>query len=200
MKARVAVIYYSATGHVHQLANALADGAEQAGAEVRLRRVVELAHADAISANPAWAAHHEATSEDVGEATNADLEWANAFAFGSPTRYGNMSAQLKQFIDGTGQLWAAGRLADKLATSFTSAQNAHGGLESTLLAINNTFYHWGAIIVPPGYTGEAVFEAGGNPYGASFPSAGGGSGVADAALAAARHQGARLAEFAQRLG
>lgn len=200
MKARVAVIYYSATGNVHQLAHAMAHGAEEAGAEVRLRRVPELAHADAISSNPAWAAHHEATSEHIGEATNADLEWANAFAFGSPTRYGNMSAQLKQFIDQTGQLWAAGKLADKLATSFTSAQNTHGGLESTILAINNTFYHWGAIIVPPGYTSEAVFEAGGNPYGASFPSAGGTSSVAKAALAAARHQGARLAEFAQRLG
>ena len=200
MKAKVAVIYYSATGNVHQLAVAVAEGAAEAGADVRLRRVPELAHTDVITANPAWSAHHEATFEDVVEATNADLEWANAFAFGSPTRYGNMSAQLKHFIDGTGQLWAAGRLADKLATSFTSAQNVHGGLESTILSINNTFYHWGSIIVPTGYTGEAVFEAGGNPYGASYPSSGASSEVAEAALAAARHQGARLAEFTQRLG
>lgn len=200
MSARIAVIYYSATGNVHDLAMAVTEGAQSAGAEVRLRRVPELAAEDTISSNPAWAAHRDATSESVELATHADLEWANGFAFGTPARYGNATAELKHFIDSTASLWAAGKLADKLATSFVSAQNTHGGLESTILALNNTFYHWGSIIVPPGYTSEAVFEAGGNPYGASYPSAGAATGVADAALAAARHQGARLAEFAQRLG
>ncbi|MEI6447736.1 MAG: NAD(P)H:quinone oxidoreductase [Actinomycetes bacterium] len=200
MSASIAVIYYSATGNVHQLAEAVAEGAQGVGAEVRLRRVPELSTAEAIAANPAWQAHSDATSEHVEVATLADLEWANGYAFGTPTRYGNMAAPLKQFIDSTGQLWASGKLANKVATSFVSTQNQHGGAESTALALNNTFYHWGAIIVPPGYTDERVFGAGGNPYATSYPSGGGGGPIGDFHLDAARHQGARLAEYAQRLG
>jgi NAD(P)H dehydrogenase (quinone) len=200
MSARIAVIYYSATGHVHQLAGALAEGAEGAGAEVRLRRVPELAHASAIAANPAWKAHQDATSDETPEAALGDLEWARGFAFGTPTRYGNVAAELKHFIDSTGQLWAAGKLADKVATSFGSSQNPHGGMETTLLALNNTFYHWGSIIIPPGYTDERVFGAGGNPYGASLSSSFSTPEMTEAALEAARHQGERLTMFAQRLG
>ena len=200
MSARIAVVYYSATGNVHQMAEAVAEGASSAGAEVRLRRVPELAPVEAIAANPAWQAHHEAISDHIEEAKVSDLEWANGFAFGTPTRYGNVAAQLKQFIDATGPLWAAGKLANKVATSFCSAQNQHGGLESTILALNNTFYHWGSIIVPPGYTEERVFAAGGNPYGTSYPSATADGSVTAAILAAATYQGERLVEFAQRLG
>ena len=200
MSARIAVIYYSATGNVHKLAKGIAEGAESAGAEVRLRRVAELASDQSIAAHPAWAAHSDTTSEDVVVASNADLEWANGFAFGSPARFGNIAAPLKQFIDETSELWAAGKLANKLVTSFTSGQNIHGGLESTLLALNNSFYHWGSIIVPPGYTSESVFAAGGNPYGTSYPSTNDVPELAEAALQAARQQGARLTEFAQRLG
>jgi NAD(P)H dehydrogenase (quinone) len=200
MSARIAVIYYSATGNVHRMAESLAEGAASAGAEVRLRRAPELAPVETIAANPAWQAHHQAVSEDVQEAVVGDLEWANGFAFGTPTRYGNIAAQLAHFIDSTGQLWAAGKLADKVATSFVSAQNQHGGLETTILALNNTFYHWGSIIIPLGYTDEAVFSAGGNPYGASYPSATTDEAVTQAALAASAYQGKRLVEFAQRLG
>jgi NAD(P)H dehydrogenase (quinone) len=123
-----------------------------------------------------------------------DLRWADGFAFGSPTRFGNVSAQLKQFLDMTGPLWAAGELADKPATAFTSAINRHGGNESTLLALYNTMHHWGAIVVAPGYTADAVAAAGGNPYGTAHPSDGGPPG--ELSLAAARHQGARLAQIA----
>ena len=200
MSARIAVIYYSATGNVHRMAEALAEGATSAGAELRLRRAPELAPVEAIAANPAWHAPHQAVSDDVQEAVVGDLEWANGFAFGTPTRYGNVAAQLKQFIDSTGQLWAAGKLADKVATSFVSAQNQHGGLETTILALNNTFYHWGSIIIPMGYTDEVVFSAGGNPYGTSYPSATTDGAVSEAALAASAYQGKRLVEFAQRLG
>src|SRR5918998_981414 len=84
--------------------------------------------------------------------TSHDLCWADGLAFGSPTRFGNISAQLKQFLDLTGPLWFAGELANKVATGFTSAGNIHGGNESTLLALYNTLYHWGAIVVAPGYT------------------------------------------------
>ncbi|HEU5155724.1 MAG TPA: NAD(P)H:quinone oxidoreductase [Streptosporangiaceae bacterium] len=192
----VAVIYYSSTGNVHALAEAVAEGAAATGAEVRLRRVAELAPAEAIDSNPAWRAHLDATAH-IPEATHDDLRWADAYAFGTPTRYGNVSSQLKQFLDTTASLWAAGELSDKPATGFTSAVNRHGGNESTLLALYNTLHHWGAIVVAPGYTHEAFSRAGGNPYGTAHPSSAGAPG--EHVLAAARHQGERLARIAERL-
>ncbi len=189
----VAVIYYSATGNVHALAEAVASGAADAGAQVRLRRVAELAPAEAIDSRPEWRAHVDATSA-IPVATNDDIQWADGLALGSPTRFGNVSAQLKQFLDSTGPLWAAGELADKVGTGFASATNRHGGNESTLLALYNTFHHWGTIVVAPGYTDQAVTDAGGNPYGTTHPSSEGPP--TSAALAAARYQGRRLATIA----
>jgi NAD(P)H dehydrogenase (quinone) len=125
-----------------------------------------------------------------------DLVWADAYAFGTPTRFGTPAAQLKQFIDQAGGLWREGVLADKPVTAFTSAYNRHGGSEATILALGNVFYHWGALIVPPGFTDASIYAAGGNPYGAV---ATGGEGADAAALAAARYQGQRLANFAVRL-
>lgn len=188
--AKVAVIYYSATGNVHSIAEAVAEGAAGAGAQVRLRRAAELAPVEAIDSNPAWRAHVDAAA-DVQVATNDDIRWADGLAFGSPTRFGNVSAQLKQFLDSTGPLWAAGELANKVATGFTSAGNRHGGNESTLIALYNTMHHWGAIVVAPGYTDQSIYQAGGNPYGVSHPSLGGPPG--NDVLAAARYQGRRLA-------
>ncbi|MET9433660.1 NAD(P)H:quinone oxidoreductase [Streptomyces sp. NPDC006551] len=196
MSVKVAVVYYSATGNVHELAQAVAEGAEKAGAEVRLRRVPELAPDAAIDSNPAWRAHVDATG-DVEIATLDDLEWADAYALGSPTRFGNVAAQLKQFIDTTGGLWQQGVMADKPATAFTSAHNVHGGNESTLLALYNTFHHWGSVIVSPGYTDPAVYAAGGNPYGTAHPGANGTP--EEDTLRAARYQGERLAKIAKRL-
>lgn len=164
---KLAVIYYSATGTNHEVANAFADVAKSAGAEVRVRRVAELAPEEAIAQNEQWKAHVEAT-KDVPVASNDDLAWADAIIFGTPTRYGNVAAQMKQFLDGTGPLWAEGKLVNKVVAGFTSAQNPHGGQESTLLALYNTMYHWGSIIVPLGYTDPANFQAGGNPYGVSL--------------------------------
>lgn len=194
MATKIAVIYYSATGSVHRLAVAVAEGAESVGADVRLRQVPELAAPEAIAQNPAWKAHRDATADTVETAVLADLTAVDGLAFGTPTRFGNPSAQLKQFIDQTGSLWFEGRLADKAVTTFTSAVNAHGGQESTILALNNVFYHWGCILVPPGYTDDSVFAAGGNPYGIGWPAGMDGNKPDDAALAAARHQGKRLAE------
>ncbi|MEU6388083.1 NAD(P)H:quinone oxidoreductase [Streptomyces sp. NPDC046939] len=198
MSVRVAVIYYSATGNVHQLARAVAEGATAANAEVRLRRVHELAPDTAIDANPAWRAHVDSTKNEVEEATLEDLEWATAYAFGSPTRFGNVASQLKQFIDLTGGQWQAGVFHNKPATTFTSAMNRHGGQESTILSLNNVLYHWGCLIVPPGYTDPLLFAAGGNPYGTSWAS-GGGETPDEATLEAARYQGRHLADIAQRL-
>ncbi len=163
---KLAVIYYSSTGTNYQMARAAEEAAKEAGAEVRLRRVAELAPDEAIDQNPAWRAHVEAT-QDVPEASLDDLDWADAYIFGTPTRFGNVAAQMKQFMDTAGPLWGQGKLANKVVAGFTSAQNPHGGQESTLLALYNTFHHWGSIIAAPGYTGQAVFAAGGNPYGVS---------------------------------
>ncbi|MEV6138282.1 NAD(P)H:quinone oxidoreductase [Nocardia sp. NPDC051990] len=198
MTVKVAVIYYSATGSVHALAQAVAAGATSAGAEVRLRRVAELAPDSAIDQNPQWRRHADAATS-IPEAALEDLAWADAFAFGTPTRFGTPAAQLKQFIDQAGALWREGKLADKPVTAFTSAFNRHGGSEATLLALGNVFYHWGSLIVPPGFTDPAVYAAGGNPYGTSFVSGPTGNGPDSEALGAARYQGRRLAEIAIRL-
>jgi NAD(P)H dehydrogenase (quinone) len=194
MSARIAVIHYSSTGHVHRLAEALAEGAQQAGAEVRLRRVAELAPPQAVAANPAWAAHAAAVA-GIPIADHDDLRWADGYAFGTPSRFGTPAAQLKQFIDTTGGLWGQGVLTDKPVTAFTSADNPHGGMEATILSLSNVFHHWGAVLVPPGYSDPAVAAAGGNPYGAAYASNGRGAELAHV-LAAARHQGARLARYA----
>ncbi|TDD16540.1 NAD(P)H:quinone oxidoreductase [Kribbella turkmenica] len=192
---KVAVIYYSATGTVHSLAVAAADGAEKAGATVRLRKVRESAPETAVAANPAWEQHARDTL-DVVEATLDDVAWADVVLFGTPTRYGTPAAQLNAFIDTTGPLWQQGQLADKVYTAFSASGTAHGGQESTILALSNVFYHWGGIIVPPGYTDSIQYRSG-NPYGTSHVSGEGPPG--DLALEAARHQARRAVETATAL-
>ena len=193
--AHVAVIYYSATGNLHPLAHALADGAASEGAEVRLRHVEELASELLISQNQHWG-RHRSEVEDEPVATLDDLEWADGVAFGTPTRFGNVAAQLKQFMDQAGRLWQEGKLADRVGTSFTASMTAHGGQESTILALNNTLYHWGMVILPLGYTVSEVFAAGGNPYGTSFTSGKTVHGPNATSLAVAGYQGQRLARYA----
>jgi NAD(P)H dehydrogenase (quinone) len=192
---KVAVIYYSSTGNVHALAIAAAEGAEKAGAEVRLRRVAELAPSAAISANPAWGQHLQDTA-NVAEASLDDLAWADAALFGTPTRYGSPASQLRSFIDATSSLWREGKLADKVYSAFTASGTAHGGQESTLLSLGNTFYHWGGIIVPPGYTDPVQFKLG-NPYGTSHVA--GGGPPDDVVLEAARFQARRVVDTAAAL-
>ena len=165
---KVAVIYYSATGITYQMAQAAVEAAGEAGAEVRLRKVRELAPDEAIRSNSGWHAHRMET-QDVPEAQLDDLSWADVVIFGTPTRYGVMAAQLKQFIDTTGPLWAQGALANKVYSGFTSTATLHGGQEATLLSLYTVFYHWGGIVVTPGYTDPSQFVAG-NPYGASHTS------------------------------
>jgi NAD(P)H dehydrogenase (quinone) len=192
---KAAVIYYSATGTVHALAEAVAEGAEKAGAEVRLRKVRELAPASAIDVNPAWGAHLRETA-DVPEAALDDLAWADVVLFGTPSRFGTPASQLKAFIDTAGPLWQQGRLADKVYAAFTASSTAHGGQESTLLSLSNVFYHWGGIMVPPGYTDPVQFRSG-NPYGTSHVA--GGGPPDDVALEAARYQARRAVDIAAAL-
>ncbi|WP_433521307.1 NAD(P)H:quinone oxidoreductase [Nocardia pseudovaccinii] len=193
------VAYYSATGSVYRLAQAVKDGAESAGAEVRLRRAAELAPPEAIESNPDWAKHHGEIELEVPTVSLDDLEWADGYAFGTPTRYGAPAAQLKQFLDTAGSLWQEGKLADKPVTAFVSSAEKHGGQEATILSLNNVFYHWGCLILPLGYTDDIVYAAGGNPYGTSWP-AGFPSAMPDeTVLACAHYQGRRLVEFARAL-
>ena len=196
MSPRLLVAYYSSTGSVHRLAEAVRAGAEESGAEVRLRRVAELAPPSAIASNPAWTAHVEQT-HDVPVATLGDLEWADGYAFGTPSRYGAPAAQLKQFLDTASPLWHEGKLADKPVTTFVSSAEQHGGQESTILSLTNVFYHWGCVILPLGYTDDVVYAAGGNPYGTSWPAGFPSTMPDEAVLACARYQGSRLARFAR---
>ncbi|UYM04318.1 NAD(P)H:quinone oxidoreductase [Solicola gregarius] len=190
------IVYYSSTGSVHALAEAAAEGAEKAGARVRLRKVAELAPAEAIAEHDHWQAHVERTN-DVAEVRIEDVEWADAVLFGTPTRYGMVASQLKQFIDSTGSSWREGRLADKVYGAFVSTATAHGGHESTLLSLYTVFAHWGGVIVPPGYTDPIQFATG-NPYGASHLAVQG-AGPGEVELDAARYQARRAVETAAAL-
>lgn len=194
---KLAVIYYSATGTNTTVAKEIADSAERAGAQVRLRRVTELAPQSAIDSNPAWAEHARA-SAGIPEASPDDMEWADAVIFGTPTRYGNVTSQLKQFLDQLGGLWQEGRLADKVYSGFTSSATLHGGQESTLLALYNTIHHFGGILVTPGYTDPSKF-ADGNPYGTSHVDAQGATPVDDTTRTAARVQAERVVRIATAL-
>ena len=130
----ISVIFYSMTGNTAALARAVAGGAERAGADVRLLRVHELIPPDVIAQSPKMQETHEQLAA-IPLATNDDLLSANGVAFGSPTRYGNMSSQLKNFIDQTGKLWVSGALVGKIAAVFCSTSTMHGGQESTLLSM-----------------------------------------------------------------
>ncbi|GAA5180358.1 NAD(P)H:quinone oxidoreductase [Rugosimonospora acidiphila] len=195
---KLTIIYYSSTGTVHAMAQRLAAAGEKAGAEVRLRQVAELAPAEAIASNAAWSQHFDTTKNEL-KATADDVVWADAVLFGSPTRYGNITSQLKQFIDTLGPQWAQGLLANKAYAGFTSTSTAHGGQESTLLALYNTIYHFGGILVPPGYTDPSKFVDG-NPYGVSHVTGGAGEfPLTDVQFTALDHLATRLVTIAGQL-
>ncbi|HTX96148.1 MAG TPA: NAD(P)H:quinone oxidoreductase [Mycobacterium sp.] len=165
---KLAIIYYSATGHGTAMARRIATAAESAGAEVRLRHVAETRDPESFAQNPAWTANYQAT-KDLPSATGEDIGWADAVIFGSPTRFGSPAAQLRNFLDSLGGMWAEGKLADKVYAAFTSSNTLHGGQETTLLSLYITLMHFGGIIVPPGYTDPLKFVDG-NPYGVSLVS------------------------------
>jgi NAD(P)H dehydrogenase (quinone) len=191
----LAIIYYSSTGTNYKMAKWAEEAAKEIGAEVRVLKVPELAPQEAIESNPAWKAHVEAT-KDVPTVTHDDLEWADAIIFSVPTRFGNVPSQMKQFLDTTGGLWFQGKLANKVVSAMASATNAHGGQEQTILQLYTTMYHWGAIVVAPGYTDPSIFAAGGNPYGTSVTVDQNGNMIEDVE-AAVKHQAKRTVQVAQ---
>jgi len=192
---KLAIIYYSSTGTNYKMAKWAEEAAREAGAEVKVVKVPELAPQEAIESNPAWKAHVEAT-KDVPTATLDDLEWADAVIFSVPTRFGNIPSQMKQFLDTTGGLWFQGKLTNKVVSAMASASNAHGGHEQTILQLYTTMYHWGAIVAAPGYTDPAIFAAGGNPYGTSVTVDQDGN-MKEDVEAAVKHQAKRTVQVAQ---
>jgi len=193
-KVKLAVVYYSSTGTNYQLAKWAEEGAKELGADVRVLKVQELAPDAAIDSNPAWRKHFDDT-KDVPIATSEDLEWADAIIISSPTRFGNVASQMKQFLDIQGGLWAQGKLINKVVSAMSSASNPHGGQEATIKAIYTTMMHWGAIIVPPGYTDNSIFAAGGNPYGTSV-TVGEDGNMVENVKEAVKHQAKRTVEVA----
>ena len=163
---KLAIIYYSQTGHNFQMAKWAKEEAEKNGAEVRLLKVKEYLDEKGAEENPGWKKYLE-DSKEIKEATSDDLVWADAIIFSSPTRFGNISFQLEAFLDAQGGVWAKGLLTKKVISAMTSAQNNNGGQEGTIKAIYTSAAHWGGIIVPVGYTDDSIYAQGGNPYGAS---------------------------------
>ncbi|WP_216831336.1 NAD(P)H:quinone oxidoreductase [Alkalihalobacterium elongatum] len=192
---KLAIVYYSMGGTNYQLSRWAEEGAKEVGAEVKVLKVPELAPQSVTNENKRWSDHLEAT-KDVPEVTLDDLEWADAIIFSVPTRFGNMPAQLKQFIDTTGGLWFHGKLVNKVVSAMTSAQNPHGGQEATLLSLYTSMYHWGAIVATPGYTDPVIFEAGGNPYGTTVTVGQDGKMIEDV-QAAVNHQAKRTVQVAE---
>ncbi len=197
MSTKLSIVYYSTYGTNLQMAKWAKQAAEQAGAEVRLVKAAELAPQSVIDSQPGWKAVQQAT-QDIPVATSADLDWADAILFSVPTRFGNMAAQMKQFLDIQGGLWAQGKLMNKAVSAMSSAQNPHGGQEATILSLYTVMYHWGAIVVAPGYTDASIFKAGGNPYGTSVSVNQQGEMVEDV-KEAVEHQTRRLLEVAAKL-
>lgn len=199
---KVLVVFYSMTGNVAKLAKAVAEGAESVpDTEVRVRQVEELVPEEKF--NDVMKKVKE-DLKDIPIATMDDLEWADGIAFGTPTRYGNMSAQLKQFIDRTGDLWLRGALINKVAGMFTSTSTQHGGQETTILTSMVPFFHLGMIVVGIPYSEQGLFSidpaSGGSPYGASSIS----GPMADRSpvendLTIARALGKRIAEIAKKV-
>lgn len=205
MPTNILVVYYSTYGHIYQMAQAVTDGARSIpDADVRLRRVPELEPArKALSTQDAYRRAQE-QQKDVPEVTLDDLRWADGIAWGTPTRYGNMAAQMKQFIDTTGSLWLKGELEDKAAGVFTSTATIHGGQESTVLTTLVPLIHLGMVFVgtPYGQNPQILVTdgIGGSPYGpGTLAGPDGSRQPVDSELTTARNLGSRLTRVAAAL-
>ena len=197
MSTKLSIIYYSTYGSNVQMAKWAEEAALKLGAEVRVRQIQELAPQAVIDSQPGWKANQEAT-KDIPVANSDDIVWADAVLFAVPTLFGNVPSQFKQFIDIQGGIWATGKTVNKAVSAMTSAQNPHGGQEATLLSLYTSMFHWGAIVVTPGYTDASVGLAGGNPYGTSVTINQEGK-MVENVRPAVEHQVKRLLEVAAKL-
>jgi len=203
MTTKVQVVFYSAGGHVYQMAEAVAAGAREVeDIEVTLLQVPELVPDDVLEKSGAKAARAKFASVPI--AKPEQLADADAIIFGTPTRFGNMCAQMRNFLDQTGKLWMKGALIGKIGSVFTSSSTQHGGQESTILSFHTTLLHHGMAIVGVPYSEQRQTTTaeitGGSPYGASTISAGDGSRQpSENELAIARFQGRHVAEIAKKL-
>jgi len=200
---KVLIVYYSAYGHIHRMAEAVAEGAKEVkGAEVEMRRVPETLPKEILKQIGALEA--QKTFAHVPICTVDELASADALIFGTPTRFGNMCAQMRAFLDATGSLWAKGALVGKVGSVFTSSGTQHGGQESTILSFHITLLHHGMIVVGLPYTfqGQSRIDeiTGGSPYGASTIAGPTGERMpSENELSAARFQGKHVATLASKL-
>ena len=195
---KVLVLYYSSYGHIETMAQAVAEGARGAGATVDIKRVPETVPDEVAKAS------HFKMNQAAPVATVAELADYDAIIFGVPTRFGNMAAQMKNFLDQTGALWFGGKLVGKVGSVFASTATQHGGQESTILSTHTVLLHHGMVIVglPYAWAGQTRLDevTGGSPYGATTIAGGDGSRQPSAnELEGARFQGRHVAEIAAKL-
>ena len=199
---KILVLFHSLYGHVAKMAEAIAEGAREAGATVDLKRVPETLPDKVIEAMGATQAQKALAKVPV--ASVDDLANYDAIVFGTPTRFGNMTGQMRSFLDATGALWAKGALVGKIGSVFTSSATQHGGQESTILSFHTTLLHHGMVIVglPYAFAGQMRIDeiTGGSPYGSSTIAGGRGERLpSENELAAARFQGRHVAQIAMKL-
>ena len=200
---KLLIVFYSMYGHIYRMAQAVAEGAgEVPGTEVAMRRVPETLSDEILGMMGALEAQKAMAGVPVCKVD--ELAGADAIVFGTPTRFGNMCGQMRQFLDATGQLWAKGALVGKAGSVFTSSATQHGGQESTILSFHTTLLHHGMVVVglPYAFAGQMRIDeiTGGSPYGASTIAGGRGERMpSDNELAAARWQGRHVAQIAARL-
>ena len=202
-KTKVHVVFYSMYGHIYRMADAVVEGARQVdNVEVTLYQVPELVPEEALERTGAKAAR--ASFEHMPVAKPDDLADADAIIFGTPTRFGNMCAQMRNLLDQTGQMWMKGALIGKVGSVFTSTATQHGGQETTITSFHTTLLHHGMIIVGVPYSEQRLLDmseiTGGSPYGASTLAGGDGKRMpSENELAIARFQGRHVAEIAGKL-
>lgn len=199
---KVYIVYYSMYGHIHRMAEAVAAGVQEGGAEAVLRRVPETLPAEVLEKMGAVEAQKAMAHVPICQVD--DLAVADAVIFGTPTRFGNMCGQMRQFLDATGQLWAQGKLVGKVASVFASSATQHGGQESTILSFHTTLLHQGMVIVglPYSFQGQTTIDeiTGCSPYGASTIAGPKGDRLPTPnELAGARYQGRHVTSIAAKL-
>ncbi len=198
MTTRVLIAFYSRGGVTEALAKAIAEGAVAEGAEVRLRRAREFVGEAVMKQAPGWLEGAKRMNALYEAPTEADAEWADAIVFGTPTRFGSMTAELKAYIDSLGGLWFQGKLVGKAGSAFASTSTLHGGNEMTIAALYAPMAHLGLILVPTGYADPVMFRAG-TPYGASSVSGTNSAPPSADDLEVARFQGKRVTRIATAL-